>query len=140
MSSSTGVPEKQIQALLGQRADVWHSIRKYLTDYYHDCEPIFAVEGKNRDYVIRYRKGGKTLVTLCPEKNALVVLVVLGKLEVLKAEALVEKLNPKTRKLLLGTDQLHDGRWLWIKPSTKADVESIKLLLSTKRQPKAHVD
>lgn len=136
MSNRTTVPDRRIQALLGKRADVWRTIRRYLADYYHDCEPIYALEGKNRDHVIRYRKGGKTLVTLCPGDNALVVLVVLGKNEVLKAEALAEELNPKTRRLLLETNQLHDGRWLWIEPSSKADVESIKLLLSAKRQPK----
>ena len=30
----------------------------------------------------------------------------------------------------------YDGRWLWIRPSGKADIEAIKALLSTKRQPK----
>ena len=97
---------------------------------------MFGVEGKNKEYVIRHRKSGRTLVTLYPARSSLVVLVVLGKKEVAKTEALMDKLSTKVRKLFQETDQLHDGRWLWIKPSSKTDVESIKLLLSTKRRPK----
>ena len=122
---------------LGKQASIWATIRKYLADYYSDCEPVFSIEGKNKNYVFRYRKSGKTLVTLYPEKASLVVLVVLGKNEVLKAESLLCKLSTKIKKLFLETSQLHDGRWLWIRPKSKSDVESIKALLSVKRRPKA---
>ena len=136
MGKSSVVPEKQIQALLGKRAEVWRSMRTYLKEYYPGCEPIYALEGRNKEDAIRYRKSGRTLVTLYPRQNDMVVLVVLGKKEVVKADALAPKLNSKIRKLLMETEQLHDGRWLWIRASTQSDVESIKLLLSTKRRPK----
>ena len=42
----------------------------------------------------------------------------------------------RVRELFQETDQLHDGRWLWIRPTSKKDVESIELLLSTKRRPR----
>ena len=130
------IPEEQILELLGMKAGLWLSLREYLADYYPDCVPVFGIEGKNKEYVIRYRKSGRTLVTLYSARSSLVVLVVLGKEEVAKTEALVDKLSTKVRKLFQETDQLHDGRWLWIRPSSKTDVESIKLLLSTKRRPK----
>ena len=130
------IPEDQILELLGERADLWLSLRENLAKYYPDCIPLFGIEGKNKEFVIRYRKSSRTLVTLYPADDSLVVLVVLGKKEVAKTEALVDKLSTKVRKLFQETDQLHDGRWLWIRPSSKTDVESIMLLLSTKRRPK----
>ncbi len=63
-------------------------------------------------------------------------MVVLGKKEVVKAEAVFDKLSVGVRKLFRETDQLHDGRWLWIRPSSKTDIESIKILLNAKRRPK----
>ena len=33
-------------------------------------------------------------------------------------------------------DALRDGRWLWIRPTSQADIRSIQLLLSAKRRPK----
>ncbi len=64
------------------------------------------------------------------------MLVVLGKKEVAKVEQLENKLSKKVQELFRNTDQLHDGRWLWIKPSSKADIKSIKVLLNVKRKPK----
>jgi hypothetical protein len=78
----------------------------------------------------------RSIVTLYPASDSLVVLVVLGQKEVAKTEAVVDKLSPNVQKLFQETDQLHDGRWLWIRPSSKPDVESIMLLLGTKRRPK----
>jgi len=134
------IPEEQILEMLGYKANLWLSLREYLADFYPDCAPVSCIEGKNKDYVIRYRKSGRTLVTLYPARSSVVVLVVLGKKEVAKTEALVDKLSKKVRKLFQETAQLHDGRWLWISPTSKSDIESIKLLLSTKRRPKRLIE
>ena len=128
--------EKQMLELLGKKAALWSDLREYLASNYPQCLPVFTVEGKGADYTIRYRKSGKTLVTLYPADKALTVLVVLGKKEVAKVEQFENKLSKKIRELFKNTNQLHDGRWLWIKPSTKKDIESIKMLLKAKRRPK----
>ena len=128
--------EKDVVRHLGAKAAVlWSSLREYLSVHYEHI-PELDFGGRNYGWSIRYRKSGKTLVTLYPERNAFTALVVLGKKEVGKTEGFQDKLSIRVRKLLQETDQLHDGRWLWIRPSSKADVQSIKLLLSAKRQPK----
>lgn len=128
--------EKQMLRLLGKRAPFWSSLREYLGNCYPQCVPVFTIEGKDKSYTIRYRKSGKTLVTLYPAGNSLTVLVVLGKKEVAKVEQFENKLSKKIYDLFHNVKQYHDGRWLWIKPSTQKDIESIKMLLSTKRRPK----
>ena len=129
--------EAKILKLLGPKAGLWSSLREYLASYYPECVPIFTIEGKGKDYTIRYRKSGRTLVTLCPASKSLTALVVLGKKEIAKVEVFENKLSKKIRDLFHNTKQLHDGRWLWIKPSTKKDIESIEMLLNAKRQPKS---
>ena len=130
---------KQMLRLLGKKGTVWSSLRDYLADYYPQCVPVFSAEGKGEEHTVRYRKSGKTLVTLELAAESLIVVVILGKKEVAKTEPFEKKLNKKVRDLFRNTDQLHDGRWLWIRPSSKADIESIKLLLSVKRRPKGRV-
>lgn len=129
--------EKQMLELLGGKAPLWSSLREYLASSYPQCIGVFTIEGKNKDYTIRYRKSGKTLVTLYPGEKSLTVLIVLGKKEVAKVEQFEKKLSKKIQEIFSCTNQLHDGRWLWIKPSSKADIESIKIMLNAKRRPRA---
>jgi hypothetical protein len=125
--------EKMMLTVIGMKATLWSEFRTYLADHY-DHEPVLSVGKKEYDWTIRYRKSGKTLVTLSPEKNGFCVLVVLGKKEV--AEAKNVDLNPYVKKIFETAKQYHDGRWLWIRPKNKKDIESIKTLLRVKKRPK----
>lgn len=100
----------------------------------YDHEPVVVREGKDKSWTIRYRRGGKTLVTLYPREGEFTVLVVLGKEEVEKAARAT--LNETVKGVFAGARQYHDGRWLWLKPKTKGDVDSIFKLLAVKRRPK----
>ena len=110
-------------------------MRKYLEENY-DFAPELVYYGKKYGWTIRYRKSGKTLCSLFPEKDAFTVLVVLGMKEVEKTHSMIDKLNSEVRSIFENTEQLRDGRWLWIRVLTNDDIESIKLLLNTKRKPK----
>jgi hypothetical protein len=125
--------ERQMVKLTGKKGNLWKMLRAYLADYYLH-EPVMSIGKKEYDWTIRYRKSGKTLVTLMPEKDGFCVLVVLGKKEIEKVKTM--KLNPFVENIFLSAKQYHDGRWLWIRPRNQRDVESIKQLLTAKRKPK----
>ncbi|MDY6844021.1 MAG: DUF3788 domain-containing protein [Thermodesulfobacteriota bacterium] len=128
--------EEEILKCIGEGVELWRDLREYLSIHYdHESQLDFA--GKKYGWSIRYRKSGKTLVTLFPEYDGFTALIVLGKKEVAKADLLIGDLSPRVKKLFQGADQLHDGRWLWIRPSSKADLESIKILIRAKRRPKS---
>jgi len=91
---------------------------------------------KKHGWDVRYRKSGKTLVTLTPEKGAVRILMVLGREESAKALSMQNELGPKMYKLIENTNQLHDGRWLWIRLFQTKDAEDIEKLLPIKRKPK----
>jgi hypothetical protein len=61
---------------------------------------------------------------------------VLGKKESEKVDLIKNKLNVNVKSVFENTEQLHDGRWLWIRALTKKDIKSIIILLEAKRKPK----
>lgn len=125
--------EKDFLPLIGPKAGLWTELRAWLAENYGGHKPELSVGKKERDWTIRYRRSGKTLVTLMPEEGKFCVLVVLGKDEVEKARQ--AKLNASVREVFEKSKQYHDGRWLWIRPKTKNDLASMKALLAMKRKP-----
>ena len=127
--------EQDILDYTGQSSDCWLDLHEYIAANY-DYTRELKFYAKKYGWVVRYRKSGKTLVSVFPEQGAFSVLLVLGKKEVEKAELLADQLNPRARQVLENTEQLHDGRWLWLRVQTAEDAAAVKLLLSAKRKPK----
>jgi len=125
--------DREILKTLGDTAP-WLELKQYLESSY-DSAPELVDYGKH-GWTIRYRKSGKTLCSLFPEKGAFTALVVLGKKEAEKAMSMMDQFNASVRKLLDDAEQLHDGRWLWIRVRKQSDINSIKELLKLKRKPK----
>lgn len=120
---------------IGKKATLWTDLEEYISNHYdHERQLVFG--GKKYGWAIRYRKSGRTLVTLYPERNGFTCLLVLGKKEVAKVELIIGELSANIKRVFEETPQLHDGRWLWIRPSSERDMESIKRILSIKRRPK----
>ena len=125
--------EEEMVSFIGERAkEAWLEIRQFLEDSY-DLVPETIFYGKKYGWTVRYRKGGKTLCSLFPEKGGFTVLIVLGKKESEKALSIRDELSSKIHKLLGDTEQLHDGRWLWIRLLTTNDTEDVKKLTSKKK-------
>jgi hypothetical protein len=126
--------EAEILETIGPTA-AWLDLRQYIETRYGDWAPELKFYAKQYGWTIRYRKSGKTLCSLFPELGAFSVLIVLGKKEVEKALAMADEFGANTRVILEGTEQLHDGRWLWIRVLNVDDAEDIKRLLRAKRKP-----
>jgi len=136
MMDGTHTPtEKEIVDFIGEPAKgAWVQLRRFVKENY-DIEPEMIFSGKH-GWDVRYRKTGKTLFTLTPEKGAVRILIVLGREESEKALSMQTELSPKMYKLIENTKQLHDGRWLWIRLFQTKDAEDIERLLPIKRKLK----
>jgi hypothetical protein len=86
----------------------WVKLRRFLKENY-DIIPEMIFD-KKHGWDVRYRKSGKTLIKLTPEKGAVRILIVLGREESEKALSMRNELGPKMHKLIENTKQLHDGR------------------------------
>ena len=128
--------EKAILDFIGEPAkEAWVEIRRFIEDRYGlVSDTVFY--GAKYGWTVRYRKGGKTLCSLFPEKGAFTVLIVLGSKESEIASSLREELGPKVQKLIGDTQQLHDGRWLWVRLLAMSDIDDVMKLLQVKRKPR----
>ena len=130
--------DEDIQKFIGARfAEDWIGLKAYLENNY-DFSPETVFYGKKYGWTIRYRKSGKTLCSLFPEAGDFTALIVLGKKEVEKIEEVLNELCTALREQFNNTDQLHDGRWLWIRMSSVKSLEDIKKILQVKRKPKGN--
>lgn len=126
--------EEEILNTIDQTA-AWLDLRQYIEENY-DFASELAFFAKKYGWTVRYRKSGKTLCSLFPENGAFSALVVLGKKEAEKALAMLDEFGPEVRTVLENTEQLHDGRWLWIRVLSVGDADDVKRLLRLKRRPR----
>ena len=136
MMDGTHTPiEREMADFIGEPAKgAWAKLRRFLRENY-DIEPEMIFD-KKHGWDVRYRKSGKTLITLTPEKGAVRILIVLGRDESERALSMQNELSPKMFKLIEDAKQLHDGRWLWIRLFQTEDAEDIEKLLPIKRKTK----
>ena len=137
MTDKTHEPsEEEMENIIGEEArGSWLEIKEFIKDCY-GLEPETLFYGVKYGWTVRYRKSSKTLCSLFPEEGGFTVLIVLGGKEAEKAFLMRDELSSKIQKLLGDTEQLHDGRWLWIRLLTASGTDDIKKLLQIKRKPK----
>lgn len=124
---------EEIRLALGSLYPLWERLTRFIdTNYQIAGEFSFWGPAKS-GWNLRYRKKGKALVALYPQKERIMAQVVLGKAEAERAPSL--KLGEKVSKMLREAPQLHDGRWLSIPILNEADAEDVEQLLLVKMRP-----
>ena len=113
----------------------WNQIQGYLETHY-DLLMETIYYGDNYGWVVRYRKSGRTLVSLFPEKNSFSFLIVYGKKEIDKFSTQESEFLPAIVEIFRNTKKLHDGKWLWIRVTDSTNFEDLKKLITIKRRPK----
>lgn len=128
--------EKDILHFLEKPASIaWIDLRSFL-DINYDFIPETMFYGKKYGWTVRYRRSGKTLCSLFPEKGSFTILLVFGKNEIQKFEELKLEFSQKIVQLYENTKKLHDGKWLWIRVHKSEDLEDVKMLITIKKKPK----
>ena len=130
-------PDKErILKTLGKTAGVaWNDLQQFLGTYY-DFAPETVFYASKYGWTVRYRRSGKTLCSLFPEEGAFSVLLILGRKEAGKAILILNEFSTDLQKIIMDTEQLHDGRWLWIRVLAIYDIDDIKELIKIKKKPK----
>lgn len=132
MDPEHGPTQAEIAAALGPVAPLWGSLAAYIDESY-GIEPAFVQPSRKYGWALKYRKGGRTLVSLTPDEGSFTALLVLGAAESDAAREL--DLGEHVRHLLEEATQYHDGRWLFIEVQSERDVRDIQALLAVKRRP-----
>jgi hypothetical protein len=124
--------QEEVKSVLGAKFPLWERIIQFIFENY-ELATEFSYGGKNYGWNLWYRKGGKSLVSLYPQKGGFVAQVVLGKDQT--KEALMMKFCRSVDKLVHETPLLHDGKWLFIPVKSLAEVKDVEKLLLLKRRP-----
>ncbi|MDR2505350.1 MAG: DUF3788 domain-containing protein [Oscillospiraceae bacterium] len=134
--SSTIKSHEEASSLLGDSISAWETLVGYIRANYAMDEHWF--EGKpdsNYRNELKFRRGGKTLVTLCAREGFFNVVIILGKAERAKFEEQQTAFSDSIRKLYADTETYHDGKWLLIGVQDSSVTEDIVHLLHIKRKP-----
>ncbi len=118
--------------------DGWTELRRFLVETY-DLDPTVNFGGPRYGWNLQYRKSGRALCELYPERGSFTALVILGSKELEQAMAQLDTFGPKVRQALVETPRFHDGCWMYIRmhdPGTvQQDVQDIERLILLKRKP-----
>ncbi len=127
--------DQDILDTVGDRSALWVSIHQFIEDNYNFNKEL-AFFSKNYGWTVRYRKSKKTLVSCFPEKGAFSALLVLGKVEADKLNQIREELTENFLSVFDTTEQLRDGRWMWIRILNQEDLHSLMKAIQIKRRIK----
>lgn len=125
----------EIKKWLGETVDLWDAAHDFIYQNYDFTKDV-AFFSKNYGWTVRYRKAKKTLASFFPERLAFSILLVLGKDEAEKVNLIRSELNDNFLNVFDNTEQLHDGRWLWIRILNQDDLGTLIKVLLIKRRTK----
>jgi len=122
--------------ILGKSKVAWEKLLTSIRSNYIMDEQWY--EGKRespyRDE-LKFRRGGKTLITLYIREGYFRAVVVLGKNERAKFEEKQTIFSNATRKIYDETNTLHDGKWLTFDVYDTNLIDDIINLIYMKRKP-----
>lgn len=115
----------------------WKLIQQFIESNYPGIFPPgdWLFGGRKHGWGLRFKKS-KSFCTLIPERNRLLILIVLGRKEREKAETVLHELDPSIRDEYARAATYHDGKWLAIAVDSDLILEDIKKLLVIKRKPR----
>ena len=124
---------EEIRSALGSCFPLWERLTNFIEKSYR-IDGIWSKWGPAKSgWNIRYRRNGKSLTALHPQRARILVQVVLGKTQAERALQL--ELGEKTSRILKETPQERDGRWLFIPVTSESDAKDVEKLLLTKMHP-----
>lgn len=126
---------EEMTALVGQPLyDVWQKLCAAIDEKY-DMECLWNSGGKAWTYEYKYRRGGKTLCALYGRENCVGFMIILGKDERTKFEAVRESFCEEVQGIYDEAKTYHDGKWIMFEPVDTSLFEDFIKLLSIKRKP-----
>jgi hypothetical protein len=126
--------EEEMLAAIGARRSLWEQLILYLRESYR-CQEDVKFYGKNLGWAVRFRKGGIALVSLYPGADEFTAQLILGASLTEKALATT---RTETARQALETAHLYpEGRWLFVRIESEAELGDVQQLLALKVRPAA---
>ncbi|MCL2619494.1 MAG: DUF3788 domain-containing protein [Defluviitaleaceae bacterium] len=122
--------------MLGDSLSAWEEFLKFINKNYEMDEVWRAGEPNKSIYnELKFRRGGKTLVSLYIREGHFISVIILGKAEREKFEQQKDNFSPKVYQIYEETKTYHDGKWLGFEVNDNEFVKDMCNLLLIKRKP-----
>jgi hypothetical protein len=129
-------PYSEVKTILGTASSAWEKLVGHIR-FYYEIDEIWA-EGKptHKHYnILCFKRGGKSLITLCLREGFFIVSITLGQKERDKFDEQRDDFSEEMRKLYDETDILHDGMWLGLEVRDESINDDLFRLMKIKRKP-----
>jgi hypothetical protein len=114
--------------------DIWTKLTDLIESKY-DMERLWNNGGKKWTYEYKYRRGGKSLCALYAKENVFGFMIIFGKAEREKVEAIRGDLSPETQRIYDEATTYHDGKWVMFELTDSSLLSDMEKLLMIKRKP-----
>jgi len=129
-------PYSEVKKKLGKASVAWEKLTGHIRFHYTMDELWEEGNPTHKHHNnLRFRRGGKTLITLCIREGYFITAIVLGKDERDRFEQCRNEFSKEVCKEYDGTEILHDGRWLGFDVKDESLIDDIIRLLEIKRKP-----
>ncbi|MCL2811249.1 MAG: DUF3788 domain-containing protein [Clostridia bacterium] len=129
-------PYGQVKTMLGNARSAWEKLVAHIRFYYIMDELWEEGNPAHKHYNnLRFRRGGKTLATLCIREEYFIACFVLGKDEREKFDAHRELFGQVVCKEYDNAQIYHDGKWLGFNVHDESLIDDMIRLLPIKRKP-----
>ncbi|MCL2538983.1 MAG: DUF3788 domain-containing protein [Oscillospiraceae bacterium] len=129
------VSEEELQRVMQPHVYVlWNELIGRIESLY-DMEKVWGSGGKTGKYVLRLRRGGKTLVSLFPKEASVGLLLVYGKAERDRFEAEGAAFSDDVTSEYGKAHTYHDGKWIMYSLPNENVMCDLPALLAIKRRP-----
>ena len=128
-------PYSEVKAKLGQSITAWEKLTGHIRFYYEMDELWEEGNPTHKHHSnLRFRRGGKTLITLCIREGYFIAAIVLGKEERERFEEQRKNFGEAVRREYDDTKVFHDGKWLGFDVHDESLIDDIINLLQIKRK------
>jgi hypothetical protein len=123
-----------IEASMGEEARTrWRSLTAHIEGAYGAKPQIaYSVCAGQPGWNVKYKKGGRALCTLYPEPDSFIALVVLGRADMDKLDAVRPAYTPSLLALYDGCRLFNNTKWLMIRVTDGAVLDDVEKLLRLK--------
>jgi len=129
-------PYSEVKERLGNASVAWEKLTGRIRFHYEMDELWEEGNPTHKHHSnLRFRRGGKTLITLCIREGYFIAAIVLGKEERDKFEQRRKEFGNEICKEFENTEVLHDGKWLGFDVNNESLVDDFIRLLEIKRKP-----
>jgi len=129
-------PYKEVKKKLGKTSSAWEKLTGHIRFYYEMDELWEEGNPEHKHHSnLRFRRGGKTLITLCIREGYFIAVIVLGKEERDCFEQRRKEFGKELQKEYDSAEVFHDGKWLGFDVKDDSFIDDIILLLEIKRKP-----